>query len=165
MDERKTPQHRRYKMNKIMTITLVLLLNACSQGLGTEEHPDDATSIATLSFELLPATITLPTNPVCGNGIREGWEECDGDTFVTRNYCADYGFTAGIVVCNACLIDISGCTLCGDGVAEGNEVCDLGDLRTGATAHVMTCEDFGHTGGNLACNDSCNGYDESGCTD
>lgn len=143
--------------NTMILISLVMLLGACTQAMGT-----DPTSPST--YEVVPATINLepPTEPACGNGVKEAGEECDGDTFVTRNYCEDYGHTAGQVRCVDCRIDISGCTTCGDGVAEGGELCDLDDTHD-QSGYVVTCEDRGYAGGNLMCNSSCNGYDESGC--
>jgi hypothetical protein len=48
---------------------------------------------------------------------------------------------------------------CGDGVVEGDEICD-GDELDG-----QTCSDEGFAGGALACNDTCDGYDTSGCND
>ncbi len=49
-------------------------------------------------------------------------------------------------------------TVCGDGLIEGNEVCDGGNLG-GAT-----CGSEGCTGGSLACNATCDGFDTSACT-
>ena len=47
---------------------------------------------------------------------------------------------------------------CGDDVAEGGEVCDGTDLAG------QTCVTQGFTGGVLACNGTCTGFDTSGCT-
>ena len=46
---------------------------------------------------------------------------------------------------------------CGDDRRSRSEVCDGSDLAG------MTCEMQGLPGGTLACNDSCDGYDTSGC--
>ncbi len=51
--------------------------------------------------------------PVCGNGVRTGNEECDGNDFGGQT-CADYGCAGGALACTAsCDIDTSGCTGCG----------------------------------------------------
>lgn len=47
---------------------------------------------------------------------------------------------------------------CGNGVRNGHEACDAADLGG------KTCESLGYDGGTLACNASCNGFDESACT-
>ncbi len=47
---------------------------------------------------------------------------------------------------------------CGNGVLEGDEVCD------GAELDGATCSSEGATGGTLACNASCDGFDTSACT-
>ena len=47
---------------------------------------------------------------------------------------------------------------CGDGRLRRPEACD------GSSLAEMTCEALGFTGGTLACNDTCDGFDTSGCT-
>jgi hypothetical protein len=49
-------------------------------------------------------------------------------------------------------------TTCGNGVVEPGETCDAGAL--GGTS----CATFGCTGGMLACNGTCTGYDTNACT-
>jgi hypothetical protein len=47
--------------------------------------------------------------PTCGNGDREGDEECDGSDFGTFD-CTDFGFFAGELDCDdRCRIDTSSC--------------------------------------------------------
>jgi hypothetical protein len=47
--------------------------------------------------------------PVCGDGAREGAEECDGADFGGLT-CVDYGFTGGTLACTGgCTVDTSGC--------------------------------------------------------
>ncbi len=48
--------------------------------------------------------------PECGNGKLEDGEDCDGQDFGAKT-CADFGFAAGSLQCNAlCAIVLSGCT-------------------------------------------------------
>jgi hypothetical protein len=99
--------------------------------------------------------------PVCGDGVAEGAEVCDGAD-VGTDTCLTEGFDAGTLGCNASCtdFDVSGCydTVCGDNAAEGTEACDGADLRT------TTCQDRGFTFGDLACANDCT-FDESGCYD
>jgi hypothetical protein len=98
--------------------------------------------------------------PVCGNGIQEGLEDCDG-TDLGGKTCVSLGYLSGSLACNgSCGFDTSGCVapVCGDNVAEGSEVCDGTDLKG------ETCISQGFTGGTLACNSGCGGFDTSSCT-
>ncbi len=58
----------------------------------------------------------------------------------------------------SCTDDDSTGSTCGNGLLEGSEVCDGTDLG-GAT-----CEQEGYTGGAIACNAACDGYDTSQCS-
>jgi cysteine-rich repeat protein len=54
---------------------------------------------------------------VCGNGIAEGSEGCDG-TDLRQQTCASYGFESGSLACADCSVDVSGCVgteNCADG--------------------------------------------------
>ncbi len=63
---------------------------------------------------------------VCGNGIREGTEECDGDD-LNGVSCAALGFAGGNLVCSTtCIRDTSGCTETAENCTNG--VDDDGDL-------------------------------------
>jgi len=53
-----------------------------------------------------PTPTPTPTGAVCGNGIVEEGEECDG---VVTTTCADEGFVSGVVKCTNCKLDFSGC--------------------------------------------------------
>ncbi len=59
---------------------------------------------------------------VCGNGIREGMEVCDGNDMNGQS-CVSRGYEGGNLRCNSnCLgYDESLCTTCGDGVCDETE--------------------------------------------
>jgi hypothetical protein len=61
---------------------------------------------------------------MCGNGVREGNEQCDGNDLGGAT-CGDVGCSSGTVACTeSCTLDFSGCTDC---VVCGNDVCELGE--------------------------------------
>lgn len=95
---------------------------------------------------------------VCGNGMLEANEECDGSADDLT--CMAFGYDDGEVVCTMdCAVDISGCSICGNGMTEGPEVCDGADLGG------QSCEsiDPAYGGGMLACAPNCGEYMLSGC--
>lgn len=105
---------------------------------------------------------------VCGDGVRQGTEECDpGDTSdsdpppdfgTTPRTCQEEGYAGGtITTCNAdCTVNTGSCYKCGDGVKNGGEDCDGADLGN------VTCEDLSQPAGTLSCKADCT-YDTSGC--
>ncbi|MCK5801174.1 MAG: proprotein convertase P-domain-containing protein [Lentisphaeria bacterium] len=102
------------------------------------------------------------SDPVCGNGLVEAPERCDG-TDLGGQTCSDHGFSAGQLGCTPTCdaFVLSGCTdraICGNKRLEEGEVCDGSDL--GGTA----CADLGYAGGSLGCVPGCDRFDESGCT-
>jgi len=95
----------------------------------------------------------------CGNGVIDAGEECDGGDLGGAT-CGSEGFVGGTLSCtSSCTFDTSACSSCGNGVVDDGEVCDGGDLG-GATCGSLGCTG----GGALACNFSCSGYDDSGCS-
>ncbi len=75
-----------------------------------------------------------PLHEECGNGIREGQEECDGDD-LNGQTCVDLGFSRGHLGClDTCRFDTDSCTeeLCGPATCNGcctaEEAC-LGGLE------------------------------------
>ena len=108
-------------------------------------------------------TNTNTSNPYCGDGVHDSFEECDGVDLGGAT-CAAEGYTGGNLYCNLdCTLDVSGCTSCGDSVADGSdpvapdyEACDATDLRG------EDCQSQGFVWGDLACLSSCN-LDTSGC--
>lgn len=102
----------------------------------------------------------LLTQPVCGDGVAEGNEACDGADLAGAS-CSAQGCNGGTPTCNVdCTLDFSSCTgcpFCGNNVREGSEECDGIDLGGAA------CGDFGCSGGSLFCNLDCT-YDASSCS-
>ncbi len=107
-----------------------------------------------LGFVLAAAlACPAPVLGLCGNGVRQGNEECDGtDTggFGCENLC----FDAGRLACTpACTFDTSACTLCGNDRKEDGEACDGADLGG------WQCPE----GGVAACYPDCFAIDQRGC--
>ncbi len=102
---------------------------------------------------------TKASDPVCGNGIVETGEACDGDDFAGMT-CESFGQPAGTLACSAgCTLDLTGCralNVCGDGIRDPDEPCDGDDFGT------MTCESFGMEAGDLVCTETCT-IDASAC--
>ena len=92
--------------------------------------------------------------PVCGDGIVNGDDQCDGSAGVGS---CPAGSTGSVTCSNQCIRDLSGCTTpisCGDGVVNGTEQCD------GSTG-VGSCP-AGSTG-SVSCTAQCT-LDTSGCS-
>lgn len=72
---------------------------------------------------------------VCGDGVREGWEECDNGDLGGAT-CASRGFGGGSLSCNpACDFNVSACSpapSCGDGSCNGSETCSTCPADCGA---------------------------------
>ncbi|MBU1241973.1 hypothetical protein KJ612_02115 [Myxococcota bacterium] len=102
---------------------------------------------------------------LCGNGVVEPGEDCDGwreaDLYRWRTSCVDWGWHDGYVGCTpGCRLDFAACEhsgRCGDGViARRFEDCD------GANLGNETCATLGTHGGTLACTPDCR-FDLAGC--
>ncbi|KIG15508.1 Endo-1,4-beta-xylanase A precursor [Enhygromyxa salina] len=88
---------------------------------------------------------------MCGNGVTEAPEECDGEDLGGRT-CESVGFPGGELSCAGdCTLDTSGCLepSCGNGIMEAGEACDGSDLGGQA------CADFGEGPGQIACSGDC----------
>ena len=97
---------------------------------------------------------------VCGNGLIEPPEVCDGSS-LSDTTCAELGFYTGTLACLAdCTsFDTSGCVEhCGDGVINGSEVCDGTDFGNDS------CLNLGFDSGSLSCSTDCQVIDDSSCT-
>ncbi len=97
---------------------------------------------------------------LCGNGVIDAGEDCEGDD-LGGMACTDVGYDGGTLGCNAaCLFDVFNCEVfvCGNGDIQGDELCDADQVDGN------DCEAEGFPlGGELICNDTCDGYDVSGC--
>ena len=120
-------------------------------------------SVALSSFLMLLSVVGCtvdfgPGEAVCGNGVVEEDELCDGDDFGGKT-CSDYtGYEHGELVCNPdCKLEVSKCHTCGNGLIEGTEECD-GDNLGGTTCAGLGAEE----GGELLCKTDCT-FDKSGC--
>lgn len=120
------------------------------------------------------ADCTLDTSmcAFCGDGEVNVGEDCDGS--VGSEDCLSQGFASGTLRCtDDCRWDTSQCELCGDGIIGGSERCDCGDDPATCTQVQLgrtSCQDLpapvggNFSGGPLACNGTCDGYDTVGCT-
>jgi cysteine-rich repeat protein len=107
------------------------------------------------------------TQASCGNIVIEYPEVCDG-TNLAGDDCTTVpgGFTGGTLAClgDCSGFDTSACMgggdVCGDGAATGSETCDGADL----VSNDCTTIGMGYTGGTLACNGTCDGWDTAACT-
>jgi hypothetical protein len=108
----------------------VLVLAAC--GDGGNSKPDGN---------------TVPP-PVCGDGIANGSELCDGSDLAGHTNCLDIGYyDSGPLACTAtCQLDAAQCGgTCGDGIVQpDHEYCDGADPAS-------TCTDFGFGAGAVTC--------------
>src|SRR5690606_36569305 len=113
------------------------------------------------AFLLIFASACGEPDPVCGDGVQAGAEECDDgnedgtDSCVQcRNArCGDSQVQNGVEACDDGNTDETddcrfNCTLptCGDGIKQATEACDSGALGG------ETCQSLGLGGGELACN-------------
>ena len=97
------------------------------------------------------ATTSVTVLLVCGDGVKDASEACDGTDFGGLA-CHDYGFNEGELTCSAdCNTITTGfCSTCGNSVREGYEQCDASDFGGNS------CSTFGYNTGTLSCSGGCN---------
>ncbi len=135
-------------------------------------NPNAIGNIACFANCLLDTSgCSIPTTPqACGNGKKEGSEQCD-DPDLGGATCASLlgnPSAVGVVTCNAnCTLDASGCSIpsggeptCGNGKKEGSEQCDKADLGGATCASALGNP---NAVGVLACFANCL-LDASGCS-
>jgi hypothetical protein len=104
--------------------------------------------------------------PVCGNGVRETGEQCDGGDLGGAT-CGDVGCASGAPSCTAsCTLDFAACGDCGpcdfDGVCEAGEDCGncsndcVSGTLAGAVCGNGVCE-AGDGEDCVSCAQDCNG--------
>lgn len=114
--------------------------------------------------------------PVCGDGVVEDIEECDGLNLHAET-CFTLGFSSGMLACTLnCTFDKSGCFRqgCGDGIVQNGEECDCGQQGWPCTPgqiggktcqHLISPSGDAYYDGTLSCGSpqSCL-FDKSQCT-
>ncbi len=94
----------------------------------------------------------IPPEVYCGDSVRAGDEECDGDDFGGDDCSAYGGSPVDLLSCNFdCTVDSSACPgdECGNGVVDEGEECDV------CAVEQPACADWGLGSGNLGCNLDC----------
>jgi hypothetical protein len=107
-----------------------------STTVGMSMSSTSVTSSTTLEPETGESTtmeMRMVVAAVCGDGVLNEGEECDGRAFAVED-CIALGWDEGELSCNqkTCLFDLSDCNggepPCGDGVREPGEACDGTDF-------------------------------------
>lgn len=97
--------------------------------------------------------------PVCGNGVVDEGEDCDGDDLGGATCATMEGFDGGTLGCtDDCTFDTSACMSCGNEIVEGDEECDGTDFGG------VNCQDLGFGVGLPMCTSDCT-FDTSNCPD
>jgi hypothetical protein len=94
-------------------------------------------SISVGANDIVSCTFTNSYNPVCGDGVVNGTEQCDAGNQNGVACTAGYGLT-----CNYCSANCTNATVtgpsCGDGIKNGSEQCDGTDLG-GLSSSEFSC--------------------------
>lgn len=103
---------------------------------------------------------------VCGNGVLEPGEVCDGTDLGGQTCASAVGHAQGALRCTeSCLLDLADCSTCGDGRVEGSEDCDDANRTTddGCSDLCATEPGWVCTGQPSSCNFTCgNGQLDTG---
>ncbi|MFN0252900.1 MAG: hypothetical protein ACKV2T_38860 [Kofleriaceae bacterium] len=87
------------------------------------------------------------TTQICGDGVIEGLEECEGEQYGGAT-CLAFGFydASGLRCSSDCRFDTSECVgTCGDNIVNGPELCDT------TPGDVLRCSDIGFDYGSVTC--------------
>lgn len=98
----------------------------------TSSTGEGAAASSTSSGEGGATVSSSASGPTCGDGARNGAEDCDGADLGGAT-CNSLGFPGpGTLTCSdACTFDPSGCNRCGNGEVNGGEDCDDGGNTPG----------------------------------
>lgn len=80
---------------------------ACDSG-ASNGSPCTAAYGLTCNYCSISCNTATVTGGYCGDGIKNGLEECEGNNFGGL-FCSDFAFSGGNLKCSSCKIDISGC--------------------------------------------------------
>jgi hypothetical protein len=114
-------------------------------GLPDKLQPVVARRLVAAAFQVRRGLLLSAGTSVCGNGIREIGEACDGGDLGGFG-CASLGYHGGTLACQStCQFDTSGCAgtpECGDGKMDLGEECDDGKANsdTRPDACRMNCK-------------------------
>jgi hypothetical protein len=102
-------------MNKILKISLVFLIPILSFFIFQK-------------IKSASVSVTAIVPGVCGNGIKEIGEQCDGSDFGGQT-CFNFGYSGGSLGCNAnCTLNFSGCIAGGGGGGGGGGAAQYGKV-------------------------------------
>ncbi len=166
---------------KPWTSICALVVSACASGVGDRDNPiyttttqsdqsdDPADGDEVMDADVTgdgdgdPTTTSTTTtgadtdSAVCGDGVKQGDEECDGND-VGGLTCLDFGHDNGSLICaDDCTLFTNACSTCGDGQLAATEACD------GSNFGGLTCTDLGYSGGTLSCAADCSQVFEGNC--
>ncbi len=112
-------------------------------------YPDAGTPVGGGKLDSAPPKPDMPVGPACGDGKKNGSEQCDGADLAGAT-CKSRGFTGGTLSCSgACTFNTNNCYKCGDGKYHPIELCDAGQFGG------KSCKTYGYKSGALACNGNC----------
>ncbi len=98
---------------------------------------------------------------VCGDGVINEGEQCDGTNLDGMDCSSFDTFTTGQLTCtNDCFINTANCVRpvsCHDGIIDPGEECDFNDYTGDPIfgSGTDSCTDFGYDTGNLICTQNC----------